>query len=342
LLQVTVADEEGSVVVNQLCDAVGDGDNFNLTTEYTDNGMILNVEMIKFSVSFDICFTLSDSGFSVSVPSDSFKQEDGDKIVSIAPMPFFGAARTDLDGYLIIPDGCGALIKFDNMESKEERVYSYSLYGQSEQNISKLLSRDDQDIKNMMLPVFGVKNHKNGFLAAVTRGAENAYLNVVPYGYQCPKLARAYYTFMYLYTEKLTINGKSVEQIMPYQELSDRSVEYFLLDKECNYSDMAQVYRRYLEEEGILKDEIKQSFGKVSVDILMGVKKKGMFSDRLIDMTDFEAVKKIVSDLMKDGVEDLEVSLLGWNNGGYTQLPSSNKVSGKLGGKGELKKLLEW
>lgn len=342
LFQVTVCDEEGSVSTVQLCDAVGDEDNFNLTAEYKNKEMILKVELVKFSITFQISFYLTEKGLTVSVPAEAIKQDAGNKIVSLSLMPYFGAARTDLDGYLLIPDGCGALVRFNNMDSKEERVYSYSLYGQSTQNMNTLLSRDDQDIKNMMLPVFGVKNDKNGFLAAVAQGAENTTVNIVPYGYQCPKLARCYYTFMYLYTADLAINGRKLEQVMLNQELSDREVQFFLLDSECEYSDMARVYRKYLEDTDILKEKIDRPKTGISLDIVMGVKKNGMFFDSLVKMTEFEEVKTIVSDLKKSGIENLEISLKGWNKGGITELTTPCTVASGLGGKKELKALLSW
>ena len=341
LLQATVADEEGAGTVIQLCDAVGDQGSIRLTPEYTADGLSLGVELVKFSVSFTVEFTLNENGLAASIPAESIRQGEGNRIVSITLMPFFGAARTDLDGYLLIPDGSGALVRFDNTETKEERVYSYSLYGQSEQDIQALVSRDEQDIKNCMLPVFGVRNDKNGFLAAVTDGAENTYLNVVPYGYQCPKLARCYFTFMYHYTEKLTINSKTIEQIMPQQELSDRTVQYFLLDTDSSYSDMAAVYRSYLEERGILQKNISVHPGEVSLDVLMGVKKKGMFFETFVDMTDCDEVRSIVSDLQDNGVRSLELSLQGWNSGGITDYPTPQKVAGKLGGKKQWQTLLE-
>ncbi|MBR4073312.1 MAG: hypothetical protein IKK24_05135 [Clostridia bacterium] len=340
LLQVTITDKEGDIVVNQLCDAVADESKFSLSAEFGSDSMTLDVELIKFSVSFSIDFSLDEQGLLLSIPSDSIKQAGGNKIVSIAVMPYFGAARTDQKGYILIPDGSGALVEFNNNEPKEERFYSYSLYGQSEQNMFTLRGRDDQDIKNIMLPVFGIKNQKNGFLAAITEGSESAYLNVVPYGYQCPKLGRAYYTFMYSYTEQISINGKIMDQIMPNQELYNRTIKYFLLDESCDYSEMASVYRKHLEEKGVLKNKIAK--GGISLDIVMGVKKKGMFFESLVAMTDFENVREIAQDLKKSGIENLEISLLGWNNGGFTVLPTSQKVAGKLGGKKELKNLFDW
>ena len=340
LLQATVADEEGAGTVIQLCDAVGDQGSIRLTPDYTADGLSLGAELVKFSVSFTVRFTLNENGLAASIPAGSIRQGEGNRIVSITLMPFFGGARTDRDGYLLIPDGSGALVRFDNSETKEERVYSYSLYGQSEQDIQALVGRDEQDIKKCMLPVFGIRNDTNGFLAAVTDGAESTYLNVVPYGYQCPKMARCYFTFMYHYTEKLTINSKTIEQIMPQQELSDRAVQYFLLDTDSTYSDMAAVYRAHLEERGILRNRVSVHPGEVSLDVLMGVKKKGMFFETLVNMTDCAGVRNIVSDLRGNGVDSLELSLQGWNDGGITDYPTPQKVAGKLGGKKEWQTLL--
>ena len=342
LLQVSIKDEESQITIKQLCDAKGNENDFTLTPDYDSKGMTLNIEMPKVSVAFDVRFELSEDGLTVSIPQKSIKQNSLCKIANIALMPCFAAARTDKNGYLFIPDGPGALVMFNNNAPKEERIYSYSLYGQESQNLDNLLKRDEQDIKNMMLPVFGIRNQKTGMLAAVTSGGENATLNIVPYGYQCQGLARAYFTFMYLYSETLTVNGKEIEQIMDNQELGDRSVKYFLMDEnKCDYSDMAQCYRSYLIDTDGLGDKIKDK-KNITLDLFMGVTKNGLFRESFVDMTSFNDAKNIVSDLKNKGIDNLSVTVLGWTKGGFTELPTSSKVSPKLGGKKKMKDLLEW
>lgn len=340
LLQVGICDEEGGISLFRLCDAVGDQNIFSLTPSYDGEGMTLNVTVKAAGVSFAVRFALTETGLSVSVPADRVVQENGSRLSSLQLMPCFGAARTDESGYLLLPDGSGALVEFDGRSQQEERVYSYSLYGAAEQDMDALLKRDDQDIKNMMLPVTGIRGKNSGFAVAVTTGAENATLNVVPYGYQAPLLGRAYYTLMYLYTESLEINGKELDQIMELQELSDRTLQYFLLPSSaCDYSDMAAAYRGYLEQTGVLKNRLAERELPLSLDVFMGVEKSGLFLKGYASMTTFEQAKAILEDLTESGITHMEVTLQGWNDGGFTALPTAPSVSGKAGGNSGLKKL---
>lgn len=343
LVQVNTCDEDGGISVWQLCDAVGNAGQFTLNPVYDETGMTLSVDVTAAAVGFDLRFELTDKGLTVSVPAKTVRQGNGNRLSSLILMPCFGAARTDETGYILLPDGSGALVRFDGMEQQEDRVYTYSLYGQTQQDMDALLDREEQDIKNMMLPLVGIRSKNSGFMAAVTNGAENAYLNVVPHGYQAPKLGRAYYTMMYLYSESITINGQDMEQVMPLQELSDREVTYYLMDsKRCDYSDMAALWRAHLEETGVLTTRVTNTVSAVSLDLFMGVNKSGLFFDSMVNMTTFDQAKKIVSDLKKDGVTDLEITLQGWNDGGFTSTPTPANVSGALGGKGGLTSLTEW
>ena len=342
LFQVSFCDKNGEITVLELCDAVGNSGRFKLSTSDDSNGFVLKTEIINADLSFDVHFTIDNDGLNVSIPKKGIKQTGENRLVSISVMPYFGAARTDESGYLLIPDGCGALVRFNNYEQSEQRVYTMPIYGQASQDMDSLLKRDDQDIKNIMLPVYGIRAKNSGFIAAVAEGAENAILNVVPYGYQCKRLARAYYTVNYVYTESIVLNGKTIEQIMPQQELSDRSIKYFPLDAEnCDYSGMAAVYRKYLEQCGVLKEKLKDNTTRLSIDFFMGVNKSGMFTDSLVKMTSFSDVKNIVSDLEKSGI-NLEVTLNGWNDGGFTLNPTPAKVSRALGGKSGLNNLTKW
>lgn len=342
LLTVNIADDAGAVSAFDLCDAVGNADRFTLKSLYENNAMILSVEVQGFGISFEVYFSLDEQGITVSVPADRIVQNGENRIFSIVVMPYFGAASTSEEGYLLIPDGCGAIIPFEDSAAKEERVYSYQLYGNAEQDMNALIERDEQDIKNMMLPVYGICRENSGVLAAVSEGAENAVLNVVPNGYQCTNLARAYFTLNYIYTESLMLNGKTINQIMPTQELSDRSIKYFILESDaCEYSDMAAVYKKYLEDTGVLKDKIDSSKVTVSLDVLMGVNKSGLFTDKLVEMTTFEELKDIVNDLNSAGV-NLELVLQGWNTGGFTCLPTPAKTASALGGKSKLLDFTKW
>ena len=333
LFSISVADEKDGITTFDFCDTNGNSNQFKITPSYESNTLILNFEMHNFEIEFKMIFEIEKNGLAVSIPSKFIKQSNGNRIVSISVMPYFGAARTDEQGYILIPDGSGAIAQFEKTSQKEERIYSYQLYGTAIQNMDELLERDKQDIKNMMLPVFGIRRENSAFLAAVTEGSENSVLNIVPNGFQCKNLARAYFTLSYVYTETLKINGKKFEQLMSIQELSDRKINYFILNgSDCDYSDMAAVYRDYLEENKILKEKINLSEPMVSLDVLMGVNKSGFFRDKYVKMTTVEELENILNDLSSVGVK-AEITLQGWNDGGFTAIPTSSKISSGIGSK---------
>ena len=46
--------------------------------------------------------------------------------------------------------------------------------------------------------------------------------------------------------------------------------------------------------------------------------------------------------LKKNNIDNLEISLKGWNKGGITELVTHQKIASKLGSKNEFKSLMEW
>ena len=69
-------------------------------------------ENISFTIPIE--YRLTENGLSVSVPTKEIEEKGGAVISRIRVLPFFGAAGTDADGYMFVPDGSGALINLNN------------------------------------------------------------------------------------------------------------------------------------------------------------------------------------------------------------------------------------
>lgn len=342
LLQIGVCDESGSVSTLQVYD--GRTQNSELAVDYAvaDGTLTLSVAIPAHDISLQVCFSLAEDGLCVRIPADGVRQEGGSRLVSVAVMPYFGAARIDRSGYLLVPDGSGALVEFDGREEKEQRVYTLPVYGQTQQDYTVLTDARRQGIANVMLPVYGIRSDTDGFLAGVTARAENASVSIVPSGFQVARLARAYFTFHYLYTETVTVNGREITRMMPLQETGDREVRYFLLDRAaCDYSDMAAAWRRQLIADGVLTERDTQMAPLLSLDVVMGVQKSGMFFDTLVKMTTFAQAGEIAQALADGGTPAAEITLKGWNEGGITALPTPYSPASALGGKRGLSALAE-
>lgn len=342
LFQMSVADEKGELHQLQLFDAEANAGRFAVTPVYEDNGLRLQVACQEFAVAFDLCFALTQDGFTATIPQESLVQSGEDRLVNLTLMPAFGAAKSTQDGYIFFPDGCGALVEFDGRSEQDPRVYSYPIYGLNLQDIDEKLSREEQDIKNIMLPVYGIRSAGTGFLAAITEGEADSTLNVCPSGYQAPGLSRAYFTFQYMVYAQLELNGQTVQQLMPYSFASTKTVRYFLLDSQaCEYSDMALAYRQYLEETGQLTGEAAAE-PRMSIDFFGGIRTPGFWSDTFTPMTTYGQAQAILERLKEQGVENLEVGLMGWGKGGYDVLPTDTRPEGALGGKNGLLALADW
>ena len=80
-----------------------------------------------------------------------------------------------------MPDGCGALIRFNN-ERLTARTYTQGLYGFDNGTNDKTMGGAAIAgyftlSQNAYLPVFGIHKNDDGFLAVISSGAPRATLN---------------------------------------------------------------------------------------------------------------------------------------------------------------------
>ena len=342
LFNVSVALKDGSVEMDQIFDTVLNADKVDIGTYLSDNRLTLKINLKLLSLKFNIVMWLDDTGLNVSIPKDSIVEKDA-KLVSLTIMPTFGAALSSEDGYIMYPDGCGALIEFNKSNIQDPSLYTYPIYGENLQDIDKINQDDTDDIKNIMLPVYGIKRTNCGILAAITEGDADAVLNVALSGFQIDNLNRAYFTFNYrsymINTNSNDANQQSV-QIVPYSFATTHTIKYFLLDKQdCDYSGMARTYRAYLESVKILKNPITDTKIPVDVDFFMGINTKSFIFNQFLATTTFDQAGNIIKTLKQKNVDSIQSVLLGWNKGGYDILPTNYAVESKLGGSKGLQKL---
>ena len=73
--------------------------------ERSNNGPVFNASMI---------YRLDGSDLIVEVPYSALRFENGTPMTYISVLPMFGAAGTDQEGYMLLPEGGGALINYNN------------------------------------------------------------------------------------------------------------------------------------------------------------------------------------------------------------------------------------
>lgn len=271
-------------------------------------------------------------------------EENGDVYVqSVALLPnFFGAAK-DEQGYLLIPDGCGALIDFQGYR-KGMSGYRQAIYGKD----PSLTTR--QQVGQHMtpsLPLLGIQSGDAGVLLIAENGSAHATACAYPAG-SSTVYSSAYFEFTSRIGDEMVMADKSsdavdVLMIHPQPNAQPAVVSYrFCSGEDSGYVGMARMYRDYLIDAGMTAQA--ESSPALQLEIYCGVKKErsvfGILMTDTLPMTTFAQAEEIIRDLDQQDIDQLHVTLMGWNKGGLQDVvQKKSQPERKLGGKNGLSKL---
>ena len=340
LLSVSACDDEGNVKEYVLYD----GGNSDITADckIENEQLLMDINIEEIKLSFKLIFGIDGDGFYYHVP-DKEINEAGGKLISLSILQNFGASRNDENGYIFYPDGSGSLVRFGKSNNAGSALNQLSVYGNSDVTYAQLERNRDDNIYGALLPVYGVAQTKDGFLAVIADGSADAKINLAMPGYQIPDLYRAYITYNYRSYSTTEFNKASISSLVDERTKVDRKCYFYLLSADKNnYSGMANRYRKHLTDNGILVDKNPEGDIPLSLNLLCGVQKNGIFRTTLQKMTTFEQAKKIAEWFTDNGVKNTDITLSGWSKGGWDTLPTAVKADGALGGSSGLKSLQKY
>ena len=262
-------------------------------------------------------------------------------------------ADDEITGYMVVPNGSGSLIRFNNGRSTVAE-YSQYIYGIDPLSADYSIVETTEDAR---LPIFGIqkeagKVQKNdyGMFVVIEQGDSlgqvTAYISnkLNSYNY-------AYSSFILRGYDKLSMFGSTGnESDLPVLEANLYEVNIqlhyaFLDDTYKGYSGMANYYREKLIAEGDLTvADTADADIPFYVDVIGGVQSQESFAgiqyDKTQAITTFDQAGKMLDDLAEDGVNNVSMNYLGWCNGGYYHdVPDKITDLGVLGGKNALSSL---
>ena len=342
----------------------------------TDDHWALDIEFETIDVSLRVHAYFSEKGVEFEIKPEEVTGEDIDMINNIIIAPFLDAQggkiipfdgveydRDNLvnkpsnDGYIFIPDGPGALLRFKRNEVSISAYSSY-VYGR---DVTSTLKSDDYEPsyltpKKMTLPVFGISigdDTEAAFIAYATSGDEYLKVTAMPYNNKT-WYNHAYASFVVneTYWQDLSSNntGGGFTTTREDIEIQNYKIQYHFLAGDgttdglpASYVGMALAYKGYLEENGLqdLKDSDAQSI-PLRLDFLMSDVKKDLFGYEDVVVTDLKDIEDIFGYFNNAGIDNINSGLLGYRNGGITAgRVGDSKVSDNIGGRNDLKSLLE-
>lgn len=305
----------------------------------------------KIGFTVTVIYTLTDNGLSVRVPCEDIKYNDDYPPFDLDILPNFGAQRVTEEtknGFLLIPDGSGALMNFDSALSSDY-YFDSPVYGYDEV-VTLRKNTNNIQAENISLPVFGISDGTSGIVAYISDGAANASVVGMRAGRNSQQYT-AYASFSVLNMDYVTLNGSTsaTTTTVFQQDIYSGSycVEYITVDQP-DYSSMAKVLRGVLEERGKLPEaqsaEEGLPFYLETIGGAWGAKSVlGLSYSGVVSATSYEQNIDIVKELSKLGVENINLKLLGWSNKGmYGDCAADVKLISALGGKSGFKELQEY
>ncbi len=299
-----------------------------------------------------IRYAIENDHFNASILTDGILEYGTNKIKSIEFLPYFGAGSADEDGYLFVPDGCGALIYFNN-ERLTARTYSQSLYGFDNGTNDKTmggfaLSGYFTLSQNAYMPVFGIHKGDDGFLAVVSEGAARATVNANVSGkYSNYNSVWTTYSYRTIGTVRQT-QKDGTDQVVSIGEKNietyrDYTVSYYPLETGASgYSEMAARYRDYLiANEGLEVRTTEAESIPLYLDVYGHIERTksvmGIPVDVKITTASVKDVGKMLDALSEKGLERVVVKYNYWSESSfYRKVPTGAKPDGKVGSKSEL------
>lgn len=282
-----------------------------------------------------VIYRLDGSDLLVEVPMDELRYYADYPIAYLTILPMFGAAGTADEGYMMVPEGGGAIINYNNGKLSQNSYFA-NVYGWDYASTrTEAISETRIDF-----PVFGMTKGEGSFICIIEEG--DAWASVMA---DISGRFNSYNTvkarFAVLHNDKYNISAKTEQMVYMYErEIPEGTIrQRYRFVPSNNYVDMARAYGNYLEE-----TYPQMAVGNASAEVPMVVEligaidktvvKFGLPLESVVPVTTFDQGKSIMDDLLAHDAKNLTIRYTGWSNGGVTQKSLKNgvKVVGQIGG----------
>lgn len=298
-----------------------------VTKEYQfhESGFVASIDFTSQKIRFELKVSIQAGDLLVHIPKESVEEynehlwQPGNNNISLNQLilyPFFASTEGEETGYLVVPDGPGAIIRLD--ETPRSLVgYSAPVYGldQGYEDNPRGGAYPSKPIELLTLPIYGVIKEENtaGVLVISENGESYATYNYRPKNTDT-HFYQSYFTYTYrtAYSQfQSRINED--QHILGFQELPndfDVVQRYvFLREDEANYVGLAKSYRSFIEQIGETKEKATpvQSM-PVKIDFLMNEVKLGNLGIEEVALTDHLQAQAITEQLLESGINQLTVT----------------------------------
>jgi hypothetical protein len=315
--------------------------------DYYDDAMrypAADSEMNKPAFNITLRYYLDGKSLMLNIPFDKVAYRPKFPLKQLSVLPFMGSGSVDDEGFMLVPDGSGSIINFNNGK-QNQLAYGDIVYGWDEAIPREALINDNR----APYPVFGIQKNGRALLCIIEDGASYANIRADVSGRNC-SWNRVYAAFDMVHSARMDISGRRTDRAVYMYENGlplDESItlRYTVCDNP-GYVAMAKEYRSWMLNK--YPDISRSSAGSgipVAVEIVGAVNKTqhrlGIPFDLPLKLTSYKETESMINDFAGFGWNNVYLKLNGWFNHSVDHsVPTKLKLIKELGSKKDFKKII--
>ena len=310
--------------------------------DYQENKELYKETNIKEVPAFNISmiYKLDGNTLTVTIPFSEISYRLKYPITQVSVLPYFGAAGPDDEGYLLIPEGSGSIINFNNGKTKQNGYYA-DVYGWDYATERKAVITETK----IAYPVFGEAFEESSFITVIKNGAEYAGITAEIAG----KLGNYNYIradYKMIHGEQYEVSSRNTSAQYAYEAnlpKGESITQVYSFINSNSYVDMAKEYQKVLFAD---QKKLNNESSPLAIEIIGAVDKvqqvAGMPKTKPYQLTTYDQAADIINQIEELGFKNVNYKLSGFFNGGISQkIFNKFKLIDTLGGKKGFNKLIE-
>lgn len=310
-----------------------------------------------FSLSVE--YILEEEDLVVRIPGDSIKypknvinHATGNRVTyplcNISVLPNFEAGNQEENGFMLVPDGSGAIIELNNQKTNIP-PYEKPVYGK-DYSVEPISEYGPYLESGIYMPVYALSKGEKGFLAIIEKGDSIANIHAQVAGMR-DSYNKIYSSFQVIPRTRVSLGGDlKTLFINMYQSRNynrDIIIRYKLLaGNDIDYSLLASVYQDYLVGKYNLARLDADENIPFIMEVMGGINKTvpvmGIPRRVVIPLSGYRETAYMIEELQNKGIDKLTVLYNGWSAGGIKhRLPNKVRLEKKLGSEKEFLELID-
>lgn len=281
----------------------------------TADGFTVSVNILTLGLSFDVRLSIVEGQLDALIDVASVQESDpAYQAMGIYLFPYLGAAREDkMPGYIVIPDGIGAMIR----TNRYYNTYFQANYYGSDRGYKK------QTITELSLPIYGMVHEvgRAGYLANIIQGAEHSTLISYLWGKSTHyQRVGNRFNLRQIY-EKIIDQAGNGYEVIPEQIIdSSFQIRYtFLHGDDASYVGVGKGYRDYLKATGVLTPREKNNVAGIPIelDYILSEQEPAFIGTSTVTMTTPNQMGDDYDYFKENGLLNQQMTMLGWSQDGF-------------------------